>query len=140
MIPPSVRTVLESAALAHVATIDADGSPHVTLAWVGVEDDQVVMATLFDQRKLKNLRRDPRLTISIETPKVNDWGLHEYVVIYGRASVIEGGAPELLQRLARSYLGPDVVFPALPDPPPGFVTRISVDRVAGVGPWTAEAT
>ena len=136
-IPSSARAVLDSAALAHVATIDADGSPHVTIAWVGVEDEHLVLATLFDQRKLRNLRRDPRLTISIETPTVNDWGLHEYLVIYGRAEVTEGGAPQLLQELAHTYLGPGVVFPAMPDPPPGFVTRISVERIAGVGPWTA---
>ena len=138
IIPASARTVLDSAALAHVATIDADGSPHVTMAWVGVEDDRLVLATLFDQRKLKNMRRDPRVTISIETPKVNDWGLHEYLVIYGGAEVTEGGAPELLQQLAHTYLGPEVVFPAMPDPPAGFVTRISVERIAGVGPWMAE--
>ena len=135
MIPASAHGVLGSDALAHVATIDIDGSPHVTLAWVGLDGDQVVMATLFDQRKLKNLRRDPRVTISIETSKVNEWGLHEYIVMYGRAEVTEGGAPELLQKLAHTYLGPGVTFPAMPDPPPGFVTRITVDRVAGVGPW-----
>lgn len=138
MIPGSARELLDSAALAHVATIDADGAPHVTMAWVGVQDDQLVLATLFDQRKLRNLRRDPRVTISIETAKVNDWGLHEYLVVYGRARVTEGGAPQLLQELARTYLGPDVVFPAMPDPPPGFVTRISVDRVAGMGPWATD--
>ena len=137
-IPASARAVLDSAALAHVATIDADGSPHVTIAWVGVEEDRLVLATLFDQRKLKNLRRDPRVTISIETPQVNDWGLHEYLVLYGRAEVTEGGAPELLRELAHTYLGPDVAFPAMPDPPPGFVTRISVERIAGVGPWTTD--
>ncbi len=135
MIPASARELLNSAALAHVVTIDADGAPHVTMAWVGVQDDELLLATLFDQRKLRNLRRDPRVTISIETAKVNDWGLHEYLVIYGRATVTEEGAPELLQELAHTYLGPDVVFPAMPDPPPGFVTRISVDRVAGMGPW-----
>jgi len=137
MIPSSAREVLESAALAHVATIDADGSPYVTLAWVGVDGEHIVMATLFDQRKLKNLRRDPRVTISLETSKVNDWGLHEYLVVYGRAEVVEGGAPELLQQLAHTYLGPEVVFPAMPDPPPGYLTRVTVDRLAGVGPWAA---
>lgn len=137
MIPPSAREVLQSSALAHVATIDADGSPHVTIAWVGVDGDEVLLATLFDQRKLKNLRRDPRVTISLETSRLNDWGLHEYLVIYGRAEVTEGGAAELLQELAHTYLGPDVVFPAMPDPPPGYVTRISTDKIGGVGPWTA---
>jgi PPOX class probable F420-dependent enzyme len=136
MMSAAVRAVLESDALAHVATIDPNGAPHVTIAWVGLDGDEVVMATLFDQRKLKNLRRDPRVTISLETPNVNDWGLREYLVLYGTATVVEGGAPELLQRLAHTYLGPDVVFPAMPDPPPGFVTRIAVDRVAGVGAWS----
>lgn len=138
MIPPAARELLGSAALAHVATIDENGAPHVTMAWVGVQDDQIVIATLFDQQKLKNLRRDPRVTLSLETSKKNEWGLHEYLVVYGRAEVTEGGAPDLLQRLAHTYLGPDVVFPAMPDPPPGFVTKISVERIAGVGPWAAD--
>jgi hypothetical protein len=57
------------------------------------------------------------------------------MVVNGTARVTEGGAPELLQRLARTYLGPDVVFPAVPDPPPGFVTRITPRSVGGIGPW-----
>lgn len=130
-----VRRVLESDALAHVATIDPDGKPHVTLAWVGVDDDEIVFATLGDQRKLRNLRRDPRVTISIETARTNEIGLREYLVVYGTARVVEGGAPELLQELARTYLGPDVKFPPMPDPPPGYVTRVAIERVAGIGPW-----
>lgn len=55
--------------------------------------------------------------------------------MYGTARVVRGGAPEMLQRLAHTYLGPDVVFPKMPDPPPGFVTRIPVERLGGVGPW-----
>ena len=62
-------------------------------------------------------------------------GLKEYLVVYGRARLVEGGAPELLQRLAQVYLGPDVKFPPMDDPPPGFVMRIAVERVGGVGPW-----
>lgn len=90
MIPESARSVLESDALAHVATIGSDGQPHVTLAWVGLDGDEVVFATLPDQRKLANVRRDPRITISIETSKVNDYGLTEYLVVYGRGRVTEG--------------------------------------------------
>jgi PPOX class probable F420-dependent enzyme len=138
LIPSAARAVLESSALAHLVTLDRDGTPHVTIAWVGVDNDEIVMATLFDQRKLRNLRRDPRVTISIETPTVNDWGLHEYLVIYGSAAVTEGGAPELLQKLAHTYMGPDVVFPAMADPPPGFVSRISIRRIAGMGPWAPQ--
>ena len=131
-----VRRILESGALAHVATIDPDGKPHVTIAWVGVEDDEIVFATLGDQRKLRNVRRDPRVTISIETDRTNDIGLREYLVVYGSGRVTEGGAPELLQELAYTYLGPGVKFPPMPDPPPGYVTRVAIERVAGVGPWS----
>ena len=135
MIREDVRRVLESGALAHVATVDPDGRPHVTLAWVGVEDDEVVFATLSDQRKLRNVRRDPRVTISIATDETNAMGLREYLVIYGSGRVTEGGAPELLQHLAHTYLGPDVEFPPMPDPPPGYVTRVAIERVGGIGPW-----
>ena len=51
------------------------------------------------------------------------------------ARVTEGGAPAMLQGLAHTYLGPDVVFPPMPNPPPGFVTRITPERFGGVGPW-----
>lgn len=127
--------LLESDAVATVVTLDADGSPHISAAWIGVEQGEVVIGTLNDQRKLRNLRRDPRVALSIQSDRVNEWGLREYLVLHGTARITEGGAPELLQRLARTYLGPDVVFPAMPNPPPGFVTRIRVERVAGIGPW-----
>lgn len=132
----AVRDLIDSDALAHVTTLDRDGTPYVTLAWVGLEDDRIVIGTLSDQRKLKNLRRDPRVVLSLVTGTRNDFGLDEYLVVYGRAEVTEGGAPELLQRLAYTYLGPDVNFPPMPNPPPGYVTRVTVDRVGGVGPWT----
>jgi PPOX class probable F420-dependent enzyme len=134
-LPDAARTLLESGAVAQVVTLNADGSPHVTAAWVGVDGDEILFATLPDQRKLQNLRRDPRIALSVPSTTTNEWGLLEYLVIHGSARVTEGGAPELLQDLAHVYLGPDVVFPGMPDPPPGFVTRITPERVGGVGPW-----
>jgi PPOX class probable F420-dependent enzyme len=135
--PPSAREVIESGRIAHLVTLNADGSPHVSCAWVGLEDEEVVIGTLHDQPKLRNVRRDPRVALSIGTDRRNEWGLDEYLVIRGTARVTEGGAPELLQRLAHVYLGPEVVFPAMPDPPPGYVTRIAIDRIGGLGPWAA---
>lgn len=134
-LPDEARALLESDAVAHVTTIEEDGSPHVTLAWVGLEGDEIVIATLPDQRKLRNLRRDPRVALSVESTRANEWGLLEYLVVYGTARVTDGGAAETLQRLAHTYLGPDVVFPGMPDPPPGFVTRITPERIRGLGPW-----
>jgi PPOX class probable F420-dependent enzyme len=136
-IPDSARALLESDAVANVVTIDEDGWPQVTLAWVGLEGDEIVLATMPEQRKLRNLRRDPRVALSVPSTTTNEWGLLEYLVVYGTARVTEGGAAEMLQRLAHTYLGPDVVFPNMPDPPPGFVTRITPERIGGVGPWHA---
>jgi PPOX class probable F420-dependent enzyme len=134
-LPEAARELIESDAVAHVVTINEDGGPHVTAAWVGIEGGEIVLATLSDQRKLRNLRRDPRIALSVPSTKTNEWGLLEYLVVYGTARVTEGGAAEMLQRLAHSYLGPDVVFPSVPDPPPGFVTRITPERIGGVGAW-----
>ncbi len=135
-IPEEARQLLESDAVAHVVTLNEDGSPQVTAAWVGVEGDEIVLATIPEQRKLRNLRRDPRVAISVPSTRVNEWGLLEYLVVYGTGRVTEGRAPEMLQRLAHTYLGPDVVFPPMPNPPPGFVTRITPERFGGVGPWS----
>jgi hypothetical protein len=63
--------------------------------------------------------------------------LLEYLGVYGTARVTEGGAFEVLQRLAHTYLGPDVIFPGTPDSPRGYVTKITVERLGGVGPWNA---
>jgi PPOX class probable F420-dependent enzyme len=135
IIPDSAREVLTSNRLVHLVTIEPDGSPQVTCAWVGVEDEEIVIATLPEQRKLRNIRRDERVALSIETSKLNPYGLTEYLVVYGRARVTEGGGPELLQELAYRYIGPGVKFPPMPEPPPGFVTRITPERFGGVGPW-----
>jgi PPOX class probable F420-dependent enzyme len=127
--------LLDSAAVATVVTLDADGTPHLTAAWVALGAGKIVFATLPDQRKLRNLRRDPRIALLIQGDRVNEWGLREYLVLNGTARITEGGGPELLQRLARTYLGPDVVFPAMPNPPPGYVIHVRVERISGIGPW-----
>lgn len=135
LLSPAARELIESAAIGHVVTLDPDGSPQLSMAWIGIEGDELVFGTLDDQRKLRNLRRDPRIAISIEGQRTNEWGLREYLAMSGTAIVTEGGGAALLQRLAHTYLGPDVTFPAMPNPPAGYVTRIRVERMSGVGPW-----
>lgn len=135
-IPDSARRVLEGRALAHLVTLEPDGRPQVSIVWIGLDGDEIVAAHLPEHRKVRNIRRDPRVTLSVEAGTRNELGLDEYIVIHGRGRITEGGAPELLQQLARTYLGPDVKFPPMDDPPPGYITHITVDRIGGVGPWS----
>jgi PPOX class probable F420-dependent enzyme len=134
-LPAEARELLESDALAHLVTLNPDGSPQVTCVWVGLDGDEIVSGHLGRFQKLRNVERDPRVTISLETDRTNAMGLREYLVVHGRARIEEGGAPELLQRLAYTYIGEGVTFPPMPDPPPGFVLRTTVERIGGVGPW-----
>ena len=132
---PKARELIESDRLAHMVTLNPDGGPQMSCVWVGMDGDEIVSGHLPRNQKVKNVERDGRVAISIETDTVGDVGLVEYLVVRGTARVEEGGAPELLQRLAHVYLGPDVKFPPMDDPPPGYVIRTTPEKVGGVGPW-----
>ncbi|GAA1308377.1 PPOX class F420-dependent oxidoreductase [Pseudonocardia xinjiangensis] len=135
-LPESARALIESGRLAHCATINPDGSPQLSAVWVGLDGDEIVMAHLPEHRKVRNLRRDPRVVLSLDAEERNALGMQHNLVVYGTATVTEGGAPELLQRLVKVYAGPGAEFPLPPDAPAGYVVRIAVERVGGVGPWT----
>jgi PPOX class probable F420-dependent enzyme len=135
----AARALIASGALAHLVTINPDGSPQVSCVWVGLDGDELVSGHLDGrQRKLANIRRDPRVTLSFEGTGANAIGMRDHLVLHGRARITESGAPELLHDLAQIYVGPGTVFPPMPDPPPGFVSHIAVDRVGGNGPWFDE--
>jgi PPOX class probable F420-dependent enzyme len=136
-IPQDVRALIEAGCLAHLVTLNRDGSPQVTLVWVGLDGEEILVGHLPKNQKVKNILRDPRVVLSLQTARQNAMGLTEYAVLYGTARIQEGGAPELLQRLARVYIGPGVKFPPMDNPPPGYVTRIRVERIEGVGPWAS---
>jgi hypothetical protein len=102
---------------------------------VGLDGDEIVSGHLDRYQKVRNLERDTRIAISIEGEGLGERGLRKYLVLRGTARIQEGGAPELLQRLARVYMGPDVKYPPMEDPPPGYVIRMTPERVSGEGPW-----
>jgi PPOX class probable F420-dependent enzyme len=129
-----VRAVVESGRLAHLVTVNRDGSPHVTIVWVGLDGDQIVIGKLAEDQKVRNLRRDPRVSLSIEADG-EQHGMQNYLVVEGTAEVEPGGAPALLHQLAQRYVGPGTSFPPMPDPPPGFVIRVTPTKVRGMGPW-----
>jgi PPOX class probable F420-dependent enzyme len=136
---PELRAALTAGRLGHLVTINPDGSPQVSIVWIGLDGDEIVVGHLGHGRKLSNVERDPRVTLSVEAEGRTPIGLDHHVIVHGTAHVSEGGAPQLLQRLAHTYLGPEVMFPPFDDPPPGHVIRIRIDRVGGVGPWAQPA-
>jgi PPOX class probable F420-dependent enzyme len=135
-IPQELRDLIEAGTPAHLVTLNKDGSPQLTLVWIGLDGDDIVAGHLPENRKVKNIRRDPRVVLSLQANTKSAMRLTEYAVIYGEAQIEEGGAPELLQRLAEVYIGPGVKFPLMDNPPRGFITRVKVKRIEGVGPWT----
>jgi PPOX class probable F420-dependent enzyme len=135
--PDALRDLLAAGPLAHVVTLDPDGTPHVTLAWAGFDGDQLVMATFFNlgQRKLQNIRRDERVVMSFEAKESMGERLWPYAVVQGRiARITEGGALEVMDRLAEFYIGPGERYP-LRDVPEGLVIHLDIERVYGQGPW-----
>jgi PPOX class probable F420-dependent enzyme len=136
---PALREFFETGPLVHVTTIDPDGTPHVTLAWAGVDGDEIVMATFFnlDQRKLRNVRRDPRVTLSFVAKEFTGQGLWPYAVVQGRVDrITEGGALAVMDRLSEHYLGAGQRYP-MREVPDGVVLHVTIDRVYGQGPWVA---
>jgi len=101
MLDPDVRRVLDGAAIAHLATLLPDGSPHATPVYVGTHGDRVVFFTGPGMRKARNLRRDPRVALSI-APADNPF---TPVVVRGRVvEWIEGDAAwEIIDRLVTKY-------------------------------------
>lgn len=129
------RKALAAGHLGHLVTTNADGTPQVSVVWIGLEGDEIVSASLGPRQKLRNVLRDPRVALSLETGGTGPYGLDEYLVVYGTGRITEGGGPELLKRLAEVYIGPGVKFPPMDDPPPGYILRITPQRITGVGPW-----
>ncbi len=138
-LPQSARELIESGAHAHLVTLNPDGSPQLTMVWAGLDGDDIVTAHLYANKKVQNILNDGRVALSFECGTKSAMDLSEYLVIYGQATIEESGAAELLQALARVYMGPEVKFPPMDDPLPGFINRIKVERIGGVGPWTGRA-
>ena len=133
----AARDLIGQGANATLVTLNPDGSPQVTLVWVALQStpdgDELVTAHLAEHKKVRNVRRDPRVAVTIISPDGPGLPMRPYLAVNGTARVVEGGAPELLKTLAQALSDP-AVFP--PDnAPPGFLTRIRIDKVGGVGPW-----
>ncbi|WCB95700.1 hypothetical protein DSM104299_04449 [Baekduia alba] len=131
---PELQTLIVSGPLAHLTTINADGSPQVTMVWIGLDGETIVSGHMGRYRKLKNIERDPRVVLSFAADRDHDQVLNPYAVLTCTATVEPSDdAWDLLDRLTKTYMSPDATFPAPPGP--GYIVRYRVERVGGVGPW-----
>ncbi|HME49266.1 PPOX class F420-dependent oxidoreductase [Mycobacterium sp.] len=133
------RALIGHGADATLVTLNPDGSPQVSVVWIALQttpegDDEIVTAHLGEHKKVRNVRRDPRVALTVISLD-RSGTMTPYLSITGTARVEEGGAPELLAELAKTMIGPNAKFPPMDDPPPGHLTRIAIDKVGGVGPW-----
>jgi len=137
-LPQELRELIESGPMAHLVTINADGSPQVTVIWIGLDGEDIVSGHLNHNLKIRNVERDPRVVLSFDAPAEPGAFLRPYAVLKATAAIEPGEqAWDLLNRLAKVYMGPGVEFPAARVS--GWLMRYSVQRVGGVGPWAPSA-
>jgi PPOX class probable F420-dependent enzyme len=134
ILTPELRSLIESGPMIHLATINPDGSPQVTVIWIGMDGDQLVSAHMGWYTKLRNIARDPRVVLSFLAPRGPADFLNPYAVLRARATIEPSDhALDLLNRLAKVYVSPDAEVPAPREP--GHIVRYTIERVGGVGPW-----
>jgi PPOX class probable F420-dependent enzyme len=125
----AVRKLLDEPNHAVVGTINDDGSPQTSLVWVGRDGDDVLISSAAGRRKDRNMRRDPRVSVSVwdeDDPET-------YAEIRGLATVTEDVGRELAVQLAEKYDGPGAgeEFLLLPPEVVRVVVRITPQHVAG---------
>ncbi|GAA0577397.1 PPOX class F420-dependent oxidoreductase [Paractinoplanes ferrugineus] len=133
-LPDSLHALVTSGPLVHLSTVNPDGSPQVSVIWIGLDGDDLVSGHMSRYAKLRNIERDPRVALSFEAPRDPEAVLSPYAVIHARATVEPSEqAWDLLDDLTKIYMGPDQTFPAPKGP--GYIIRYRIERVGGVGPW-----
>lgn len=133
------RDLIGKGADATLVTLNPDGSPQLSLVWVALQStpdgDELVSAHLGEHKKVRNVRRDPRVAVTIVSLDSAGHGMRPYLSITGTARIVEGGAPSGGNFVFGS---PSTGLSSLSSSgaPPGYLTRIRIDKVGGLGPWT----
>jgi PPOX class probable F420-dependent enzyme len=130
-VPDSLKDVLawESKALAHIATIGPDGGPQSSPVWFDWEDNQLRVSLYDSSQKMKNLRRDPRLSVSIVDPA----NAYRYVEIRGMAVSFQPDTNlEFITKMAGKYLGLDH-YPWHEEGQVEVTVTITPNRITGMG-------
>ena len=134
-LPQSAQKVLEDKAYGHVLTYNKDGSPQITMVWMDVVNGEASFNTAEGRRKVTNLRRDPRIVVSVQDR--ND--PQSYMLLTGTATVTADGADAQVDKLAKRFIGQDT-YPYRQPGEQRVMVRIATEKIGGMGPgmgaWT----
>lgn len=121
------RTLFDGQNFAHIATLMPDGSPQVTPVWVALDGDDVIVNTAEGRVKTENVRRDPRVALSVLDTK----DPYEYVSVRGQVvEMVHEGADESIDGLAHKYLGVDR-YPYRDPSEQRVILRIRAEAITG---------
>jgi PPOX class probable F420-dependent enzyme len=134
-LPHEAEVLLGSNALAHVVTMNLDGTPQVSVVWCGVQGDVVRFVTEAATAKVRNLTRDPRVLLSVEDEERNLRGHQHHLVLRGTATLVDGPDPALFDALCREYLGHVDRTAPLRDSPTSVIVSVAIEEIGGNGPW-----
>lgn len=130
-LPDGVKKLLDEPNFAHVATLMPDGSPQVSVVWIDRDGDRILFNTADGRVKPRNIRRDPRVTISI----IGQKNPYAWAAIRGRVvEMTEEGGDAYIDSLAKKYLDQD----AYPNRRPGEVRLIVAIEPEGVSTMGAD--
>jgi len=128
-IPESHSDILDKPAFAHLSTIMADGSPQASAVWVDTDGPLIVVNSAEGRLKDRNIRRDPRVAISVIDPE----NPYRSLMIRGRVSKITNeGADAHIDKMAKKYMGVDEYPFRTPDEV-RVMYYIEPERVASMG-------
>jgi PPOX class probable F420-dependent enzyme len=129
-IPDEAKHLFENKEMAHVATLNADGSPQVSAVWIALDGDLVTFNTAEGRLKPKNLRRDGRVAISI----ADEENPYENVIIQGKViDMTNDGADDDIDALAKRYLDADS-YPFRQDGEERVIVKIEPEKVNHTNP------
>ena len=128
-IPEKYVDLLEKPTFGNLGTIMKDGSPQVTPIWVDYDGKYVRFNSALGRVTDKNVRRDPRVSISLQDPA----NPYRYLEIRGRVvEITQNGADDHINKLSQKYLGK----PVYPFRQPGEVRvlyKIEPEKVSSMG-------
>jgi PPOX class probable F420-dependent enzyme len=123
---PEVRRLFEEPNFVSLATVMEDGSPHVSPVWVALEDGRILVNTVVGRRKERNMRRDPRVALSL----FDQQDPYSRVEIRGRVvEFVEGDVAERqIDELSKKYYGYEP-YPDHSPESPRVIVKIEPEHV-----------